>query len=99
MKRKLNTTVCLQYSTFRFYLPDAKNLHEPQIAEEFSTEDIYIDAEIFPETEAEQKKDNAKTILVVEDNADMRKYIKTELSADYNIVLTSDANNIYLYYS
>ena len=43
-------------TTFRFYLPDAKNLHEPQTEEEFSTEDIYIDEEIIPDTEAEQKK-------------------------------------------
>ncbi|HSH19392.1 MAG TPA: response regulator, partial [Draconibacterium sp.] len=77
-------------TTFRFYLPDLENPDEPQIVEEFSTEDIYIDEEIIPETEAEQKKEHAQTILVIEDNADMRKYIKTELSLDYNIAEASD---------
>ena len=77
-------------TTFRFYLPKVKNVDKAEIKEEFSTEDIYIDEEISPETEVEQKKDNAKTILVVEDNADMRKYIKTELSADYDVSVASD---------
>lgn len=77
-------------TTFRFYLPDVKNQNEPQIQERFSTEDIHIDEEMIPETESGVVEQNAQTILVVEDNADMRKYIKTELSAEYNIVQASD---------
>ena len=74
----------------RFFLPDTELLNEIQNQEASSTEDIFVDIDN-QLTEGEVKKKNsAKTILILEDNMDMRSFIASELQSQYNILQASD---------
>jgi len=76
-------------TTIRFFLPDIKDLKETVSKNNFSTEDFYID-ETTKKTELHNGKRIWKTILILEDNADMRLYIKSELSNQYNVIEAAD---------
>ncbi len=74
----------------RFFLPDIEFVEEPERTLVTSTEDIYFNADAAEVYNEETKTDTAKTILVVEDNVDMRSFVKSELKKEYNIVEASD---------
>lgn len=78
-------------TTIRFFIPDVEILDENEkIITSSSTEDVYVDAEAVITSDAEKVKDSAKTILIVEDNVDMRIFIRSELKKEYNIIEAGD---------
>ncbi len=77
-------------TTLRFYLPDVKDIPESEKKNTSSTEDIYINEGPKVEIESTREKNAATSILVVEDNADMRNYIMSELKGTYNIIQAGD---------
>jgi len=77
-------------TTMRFFIPDVEISDENEKIITSSTEDVYVDAEALLSINAEEVKDSAKTILIVEDNVDMRSFIRSELKQKYNIIEASD---------
>lgn len=77
-------------TTFRFFIPDIKIPEEDEKIITGSTEDIYVDAKSIINVDFQHEKEKSKTILVVEDNADMRNFLKGELKKEYHVI---DANN------
>lgn len=77
-------------TTIRFFIPDIETNGENKKVSASSPEDIYVNAESLTETETEQVKNKEKTILVIEDNADMRSFIKSQLKKDYNVIEAPD---------
>lgn len=73
-------------TTMRFFLPDIEISAENEAPGTGSTEDIYVDAGSLLEVKTEPVKRKEKTILVIEDNLDMRSFIKSELQKEYNVV-------------
>ncbi len=74
-------------TTVRFFIPD----HADDITREFSTEDLYIDSGIKDSVSPAQTEERrVETILIIEDNVDMRTFIKKELESDYKIVESYD---------
>lgn len=77
-------------TTIRFFLPDTELSDKLTIDIAASTEDIYIDEYSDKDVEAVTVDKKAKTILVVEDNIDMREFIKSGLKAMFNVIEASD---------
>jgi len=77
-------------TTIRFFIPDVEIQDETEKMKDISTEDIYFDAEGVSVVEEEQALVSAKTILIVEDNVDMRSFIKSELKKDYIVIEAGD---------
>jgi signal transduction histidine kinase/ligand-binding sensor domain-containing protein/DNA-binding response OmpR family regulator len=77
-------------TTIRFFIPDVEIRDENKKIFTSSTEDVYIDAEAIIAMDAKDVKESAKTILIVEDNIDMRSFIKGELKKEYNIIEAGD---------
>ena len=77
-------------TTIRFFIPDVEISGENEKIITGSTEDMYVDAEAVITIDAEEVKDSAKTILIVEDNVDMRSFIRSELTKEYNIIEAGD---------
>ncbi|MCF6332014.1 MAG: response regulator [Draconibacterium sp.] len=78
----------------RLYIPDiettGQHLQKGE-AMEYSLEDIYVDTGTSPGLENSQTiSDSYKTILIVEDNADMRIFIRNELQSKYKIYEAED---------
>ncbi|WP_084625572.1 hybrid sensor histidine kinase/response regulator transcription factor [Salinimicrobium xinjiangense] len=77
---------------FRILLPMDKDFYDP--AEIKDPEIIMVQ----PETELQKsnsielstKKQDKKTLLIVEDNTELRSYIKQELSSDYKVVVAEN---------
>jgi DNA-binding response OmpR family regulator len=55
-----------------------------------STEDIYFDAASPSVINIGTEKKKVNTILIVEDNIDMRSFIKSELKHEYNVLVAGD---------
>ncbi|PWD99496.1 hybrid sensor histidine kinase/response regulator transcription factor [Marinilabilia rubra] len=81
-------------TTIRFFIPDMNLLVTEEQKTSSGEDDIFRGKEV-EELNEEPKpiKNTAKTILVVEDNADMRSYIKSELIEDYNVLEAEDGIN------
>jgi len=77
-------------TTIRFFIPDVEINGETEKTTTTSAEDIYFDADKVAVVAEEQLIDSAKVILVVEDNVDMRSFIKNELKKEYNIIEAVD---------
>ena len=81
-------------TTIRFFLPDIEvDVKSPvsNIASNIaSNEDIYASENSIETVEDVTEKKSAKCILVVEDNVDMRSFIKAELNNEYNVIEASD---------
>ncbi len=77
-------------TTIRFFIPDIEISGESEKINTGSTEDMYIDAEPVISQDTIQVKESLKTILIVEDNFDMRSFIKSELKKEYNIIEAGD---------
>ncbi len=78
----------------RLYIPDiettGQHLQKGE-AIEYSLEDIYVDTGTSPGLENSQTiSDSYKTILIVEDNSDMRILIRNELQSKYKIYEAED---------
>nr|WP_245813499.1 two-component regulator propeller domain-containing protein [Lutibacter agarilyticus] len=83
-KEKYGTTIC-------FYIPDTTSSLSPNLKITSSEDDIFREEKDDVLIEKSQPhNDSAKTILIVEDNADMRSYIKSELINNYNIMEAED---------
>ncbi|MFH4967722.1 two-component regulator propeller domain-containing protein [Gaetbulibacter sp. M240] len=80
-----------QGTTIRFFIPLIHNLEAQTSTLNPSEDDIYRDTndDLLPE-ESMTTNAEAKTILIVEDNADMRTYIKTTLIKDYHVLEAED---------
>jgi DNA-binding response OmpR family regulator len=74
----------------RLFIPDIEISADDEITGTGSTEDIYVDAGSLLEVNTEHVKHKEKTILVIEDNLDMRSFIKSELKKEYNVVDAAD---------
>ena len=74
----------------RFFLPCTEVSLEPEKIIASSTEDIYFDAVSPMVTVENPEKIKTNTILIVEDNIDMRIFIKNGLKKEYNVVEASD---------
>jgi signal transduction histidine kinase/ligand-binding sensor domain-containing protein/DNA-binding NarL/FixJ family response regulator len=78
----------------RFFIPDTElpdQKTQNGIARESSTEDIYMDSATTPAIELNlTSNDSLQTVLVVEDNTDMRIFIKNELTEKYKVVEAKD---------
>lgn len=79
-----------QGTTIRFFLPDTEIITNKENKSIGSTEDIYVDNETSGIYEDENVSGSAKKILIVEDNADMRNFIKSELKTDYKVIEARD---------
>lgn len=77
-------------TTIRFFLPDIGTETEGDKAGITSTEDLYVDTVAESDQYPGDEKKSAKTILVVEDNDDMRNFIANELKPEYYILHASD---------
>lgn len=75
----------------RFFIPYMNQNISERKEITVSEDDIYReDDNEFSFQQTTPINDNLKTILVVEDNADMRTYLKSELKSDYNILEAED---------
>ncbi|HKJ80329.1 MAG TPA: response regulator, partial [Prolixibacteraceae bacterium] len=77
-------------TTIRFFIPDIETVRENIKTTAHSTEDIYVNAESVADADTEQVDNSAITILVVEDNADMRSFIRSQLKKAYNVIEARD---------
>lgn len=77
-------------TTIRFFLPEIQIPEETEKNRATSNEDIYFDAGPVSDNHKLRIKDTAKTLLIIEDNADMRNYIASELEDTYNIIQACD---------
>ncbi|MCF8362492.1 MAG: response regulator [Prolixibacteraceae bacterium] len=79
-------------TTIRFFLPETEiinnnnNINTPSS----SHEDIFIDEEPIEDNESTLITNAEEKILIVEDNIDMRKFIKGELKMDYTVIEAGD---------
>lgn len=80
-----------QGTTIRFFIPKINQIDNQQKETIIGEDDIYRsdDSDILNKIPSQTKK-TLKTILVVEDNADMRIYLKSELSNTYHILEAED---------
>lgn len=74
----------------RFFLPNNDSSIYSKGSSASSTEDIYFDTEPNEIGEEIPERMNAQSILIVEDNIDMRSYIKNELKKIYNVLEAVD---------
>ena len=79
----MGTTIC-------FFLPDVENqeIQEKQVIS--STEDLFVKSEESPVELPEYNRTSTKSVLLVEDNDDMRNYITKELKSEYSVLEASD---------
>ncbi len=77
-------------TTIRFFIPDIEILEDNQKIVTGSTEDLYINGNSVPAVDEEQLKNKAQSVLIVEDNADMRGFIKSELKKEYYVIEAGD---------
>jgi len=77
-------------TTISFYIPDVNFITLGAQKTTGSQEDIYINDPEIQNENTLMHDEAAKTILIVEDNADMRKYINMELKKEYNILEAED---------
>lgn len=77
-------------TTIRFFLPSNEIYLESEKNNTSSSEDIYFDVEPTEIFEEIAKKKNTQSILIVEDNIDMRSFIRNELKKIYNVVEAVD---------
>lgn len=78
-------------TTIRFFIPYSNQFKTESKEIVIGEDDMYRDdeSEIFV-NQNESFNNASKTILVVEDNADMRAYLKSELKENYNILEAED---------
>jgi signal transduction histidine kinase/ligand-binding sensor domain-containing protein/DNA-binding response OmpR family regulator len=77
-------------TTIRFFIP-VKDLSSNLKTAKLNEDDIYRTQEDQLLLEQTETDDNQKkTVLIVEDNADMRSYIKTEITELYNVLEAED---------
>lgn len=79
-----------QGTTFRFFIPHVNTSGTEDKGVGSGEDDIYRIENEIPIKKVKPFKDSAKTILIVEDNTDMRSYIKSELINKYNILEAAD---------
>lgn len=79
-----------QGTTFRFFIPHVTNALTENKASGSGEDDIYRLENELPAKKIKPVNDAAKTVLIVEDNADMRSYIKSELINKYNVLEAAD---------
>jgi len=77
-------------TTMRFFLPENEGSEKTEKIITTSTEDIHYDEELIIVDIEDQTNNAAKTLLVVEDNIDMRNYIASGLKKSYNIFKAHD---------
>ncbi len=82
-------------SVFCFFIPDLEikdALPQNEATRETSLEDIYVESIPNPENNLVRRNNpqSGKSILIIEDNADLRKYIWNELIPVYRIYEASD---------
>ena len=75
-------------TTISFTIPDTTTSVEESQRRVSSYEDLYIEQD-YVESATELRPD-VKTILVVEDNADMRSFMKAEIGKYYNVITAKD---------
>lgn len=80
-----------QGTTIRFFIPLIHRLETESSNLVTSEDDIYRDdTDDFIEEDTVPQNAEAKTILIVEDNADMRTYLKTALKYNYKVLEAED---------
>lgn len=77
-------------TTIRFFIPDVEISDENKKMNASSTEDLFIDTEPVTTQDPISVNNTLKTILIVEDNIDMRSFIKSELKKIYNVIEAGD---------
>lgn len=77
-------------TTIRIFIPDIEISAENEITMLTSTEDVYMNEDSSLADNSVQVTNLAKTILVVEDNVDMRSFIRSELKKEYNVLEAGD---------
>ena len=77
-------------TTIRFFLPYSEASIQSEKMNTYSTEDIYFDAASPSVISVGTEKKKVNTILIVEDNIDMRSFIKSELKHEYNVLVAGD---------
>ncbi len=77
-------------TTMQFFLPNIENTNGNAIQSTTSTEDMYFNGDAVAADEPDQVKDLDKTVLIVEDNVDMRSFIRNELKKEYNVIEAGD---------
>jgi len=76
-------------TTVRFFLPDVE-FTDNDVKIITSTEDVYIEEELHEPIEKSIITDSEYSVLIVEDNNDMRGFIKGELKNEYHILEAGD---------
>lgn len=77
-------------TTISIYLPTIIEYSNSDKITNDANEDIYIDQELELAITTDEPRNKDKIILIVEDNADMRSFIKSELKAEYNVIDACD---------
>jgi signal transduction histidine kinase/ligand-binding sensor domain-containing protein/DNA-binding response OmpR family regulator len=77
-------------TTIRFFIPEIEVFEESQKIVAGSTEDLYVNGNSAPANDVQQINHKAQTILIVEDNVDMRSFIKSELKKEFHIIEAGD---------
>jgi signal transduction histidine kinase/ligand-binding sensor domain-containing protein/DNA-binding response OmpR family regulator len=77
-------------TTIRFFIPEIEILEENQKIIAGSTEDLFINGDSIPADEVQPLRNKAQSVLIVEDNIDMRSFIKSELKKEYHIIEAGD---------
>lgn len=87
-------------STFSIYIPQDKSVYsadellgssgelEEQRVYSTNAHDMYVDDVEFVEVETNEKEEGSKhgTILIAEDNEELRQYLSNGLSAQFNLI-------------
>lgn len=77
-------------TTIRFYLPEVESPEDREKKVISSTEDLYVNTGKFPIESSGYENKSMKSILLVEDNDDMRNFITKEIKSEYEVLEASD---------